>query len=373
MKSCDWITIIAYIVALCFYFYPEISAYINSLNFICRVLLTLVFLLFPMFPSLYYRCIRPKELSENFPFDPFNYYPGENMKSFDGNVLPIVELFATAKGLSEDKVDCRFGYPKEFKFPQDFEIKALNVYWDKLSERLGKEGRRKGSAAKARLFDLEEDKKSGILVLYFQKTEYWRTLVTNFFLDWKGYGEHLREVIAPKPKLNPLRDSILSSNHLGLNCILLTKDKKIILQERSKEVIIAPESIGLSSEGALGWEDRISKDNAPSPFIGMLHQLHDELGITREQIEEIKLIAIYRNLYWGGKPQALFIARTNCTFEEINRQFKAQPESAWETKRLIPLNKDNLLEIKKYLERDDVSFSAKVGLHYYIETLESQK
>ena len=148
------------------------------------------------------------------------------------------------------------------------------------------------------------------------------------------------------------------------------KGQKIILQERSKEVIIAPESIGLSSEGALGWEDRISKDNAPSPFIGMLHQLHDELGITREQIEEIKLIAIYRNLYWGGKPQALFIARTNCTFEEINRQFKAQPESAWETKRLIPLDKDNLLEIKKYLERDDVSFSAKVGLHYYIEALE---
>ena len=100
--------------------------------------------------------------------------------------------------------------------------------------------------------------------------------------------------------------------------------EKIVLQKKSELVAVNPGSIGLSAGGRMRWESRAQSNLPPSPFVGMLSEIEMELGITRDEIDDIRLISICRELHWGGKPTAFFVAKTELTLEEVESGLKCQ-------------------------------------------------
>lgn len=356
------LNLVASILAIIFYFIPEISSPIAWLDIQSRILL--VFLLFVLgaLLILYDRLLRPRKITERYSFDPFSYYPEEVKNCKSG--LPYVELFTSSEGLKVDDIENIIASPREFKFPPDFDWKA-RYFWKKIKGHFEKEGREIGTQATARLYNFRYNDRNKRLFLYFQKAQYWQAHVSNFNLDWKGWTEHLRDKIAPGPKLSSLRNAKKSANHLGLNCVIVTSDGKIFLQRRSSLVAVDPGLIGLSAAGHMRWESRREQNVPPSPFVGMFSEIEMELGITKDEINDIRLVAICRELNWGGKPTAFFVVHTDLTWEAVEKRFGSKPEGYWETEELIPFKEDDIEEIKRLIKRDDVGLPTKACLYYY--------
>lgn len=365
MKTLEMLSLalglIASILGIIFRLFPEI---LSMLDVYIRASIVVSLFVVAVFPVLYDKKLRKRRITESYEFNPLHYYRDEtNLIRGD---LPDTNLFEKGEGITENEVEGRFATPVEFELPVEFQAQAESM-WKKIESCYEKEGKTIGSNPTARLYSLAWNEKNEKLVLLFQKAQYWQAHVTNFNLDWTGWGEHIRNKIAPGPKLSPLSESKFSANHLGLNCILITEDGKIILQKRSMKVAVDPGSIGPSAGGRMKWEDRIARASPPSPFIGMFNQIHDELGITREEIDDLRLVAICRELQWGGKPTTIFIGRTNLPWKEVEQRFESKPESYWETDQLWPLNGDNRKDIEKMIERNDVGLPTKVCLYYYLK------
>ncbi len=361
----DSISIVFIVVDFVVLFIPEVMNFVLSLDIIIRIFVIPAIIGLPVLLQIYARFLKPKHLTDRYPFDPVRYY-SEEVNRFISGDLACIELYSSKKGLTEKNLANRIADNSEFSLPPDFSDRAKAIWEDTISEKYKKEGKKTGTHSTARLFDFE--KKASGLVLFFQRAEYWQA-VTNFHLDWKGWGEHIRDKITPEHAIKPLKDSVYSANHLGMGCILVTKDGKIVIQKRSKEVALYPEQLGLSTDGALAWEDRPNRISAPSPFMGIHREMNEELGVNRDDISDIRLIALYRKLEWGGKPAVVFVAHSNKTWRDILEKFRAAPKTRWETDRLIPLN-NNRQEIKQFMARADICFPTKVGLYYYLKTLD---
>ena len=222
-----------------------------------------------------------------------------------------------------------------------------------------------------RLYKIEQ-RADDKIVLYFQKTKYFLGLLTNLFIDakFREWEKPLRAIIAPDPL--PSLEESLCSNHLAVNCIIETSEEnpKIFLQKASSKIATSPNQLGPSASGSLAfWHsgslDVGSKD-PPSPFRGMMREIIDELNVSPEDIVEMKLMMICRELQTGGKPAAFFVAKTKLSFSDVRKRWKDAREH-WEAKDLIPFDSHNLKKINELIENNgNVSGPAKASLHYYL-------
>ena len=156
-------------------------------------------------------------------------------------------------------------------------------------------------------------------------------------------GISVRELLECGPMVHSLKNSSLS-NHLGFNGFVESSDGSIMLVYRKKNVSIAKrtysDSVGasLKVKYALDETYTFTIDGLEN---GIIEEIKDELGIEKDTLEAVQntsglkyvqLIAAYRDMLEGGKPQLLFYAKTSMSqgeieaaFYERNNQIKKAP------------------------------------------------
>lgn len=177
-----------------------------------------------------------------------------------------------------------------------------------------------------RLDDYKFDESTNSLKLVTSRTTYFDSLVTNRAMDFKwGLKSTNREIYDFGPYVNSLEESKLS-NHLGFNGFVETSDGKFIFVNRSNNVSIGKGTLGnsvgasLKTRYALNEEKTFTKNGLVE---SMIREIKDELKIEREDVDfsENNIIAIYRDLVEGGKPQLLFYVKTTKSSHEVNKKF----------------------------------------------------
>ena len=171
------------------------------------------------------------------------------------------------------------------------------------------------------------------------RTNYYKSLVTNRAIDYTlAEGISVRELLECGPFIHSLKTSSLS-NHLGFNGFVESADGKIALIFRKKGMSIGEETYSnsvtasLKIKYALNESYLFTKDGLMNAII---EENNDELGIPfktlitendepiTENDEPIQLIAAYRDVLDGGKPQLLFYAKTEMTSEQITYAFNSK-------------------------------------------------
>lgn len=177
------------------------------------------------------------------------------------------------------------------------------------------------------------------------RTSYYNSLVTNRTMDYElKNGISVRELLECGPMVHPLKYSSLS-NHLGFNGFVESDDHKIMLVKRKRNVSIGKRTWGnsvgasLKTKYALNDEFRFNNEGL---WNGIVREIEDELGIpaitlvhdnnTKDHIMPVTLVAAYRDMLEGGKPQLLFYAKTTMTSEEISVSFERINEELTKTR-----------------------------------------
>ncbi|WP_192796822.1 hypothetical protein [Pradoshia sp. D12] len=179
-----------------------------------------------------------------------------------------------------------------------------------------------------RLDDYNYNKNLNELTLKTSRTTFFDSLVTNRAMDFKwGLKSTNRELLEFGPFVNPLSESKLS-NHLGFNGFIETSDHKIIFVNRSNNVSIGKGTLGNSVAASLKTMYALNNEERTFTPEGLLRsmilEIDAELKIKDDCFEfsTSNIIAIYRDLVEGGKPQLLFYVKVNKTTEEVNDNFK---------------------------------------------------
>ena len=163
--------------------------------------------------------------------------------------------------------------------------------------------------------------------LFTSRTTYYDSMVTNRVMDYKIINNiSLRDLINPGPFLFKLEESKLS-NHIGFNVFVKTNQDCVIFINRNMDVSIGKGTYGpsvaasLKTRYCLNEELVFTKDK----FIdAIINEINDELGLNVKVDEmsiENNLIAFYRDLIEGGKPQFLFKLDVDKSNDEIKTLF----------------------------------------------------
>lgn len=171
----------------------------------------------------------------------------------------------------------------------------------------------------------------GRFVLQTGRTTYFSSLVTNRAMDKElSDGGSVREKVEGGPKLTPLSTSKLS-NHLGFNGFLESADGKLCFVERNKDVSIGKGTYGTSVGAALKTKYALRGERLTAESLdwGIRQEFHDELKVGqsaerfgKKGLTKVTIIAAYRDLLEGGKPQLLVYAKSDLTAAELSEGFR---------------------------------------------------
>lgn len=170
---------------------------------------------------------------------------------------------------------------------------------------------------------MEQDK----FVLHTSRTTYFNSLVTNRAMDYKlSNGITIRELLECGPAIHSLSDSELS-DHLGFNGFVISSDGYIVLVKRSGNVSIGKRTVGDSIGASLKAKYALDHGSFSIDGLtnGIIREIKDELSIEADELEtftpEKNIIAAYRDLVEGGKPQLLFAVKAKISRDKIQNQF----------------------------------------------------
>lgn len=141
---------------------------------------------------------------------------------------------------------------------------------------------------------------------------------------------------------------------------MLTQDGQLILIQRSKEVAEAqdlidvpgghpePEAIGIQSlsgtkdEGSSDFAAKILREIVES----VSNEVHEEVNIPLEKLEEPRLLGIVLQGNSGGCPSAAFLVQCHCSSEEVKAYYAEGPKDEFETTALILSSLEDALSPK---------------------------
>lgn len=166
------------------------------------------------------------------------------------------------------------------------------------------------------------------LIINTSRTSYYSSLLTNRAIDYTfENGLTLRNYLEYGPFLHSLAESHLS-NHLGFNGFVESADGYIPFIKRGKNLSIGKFTYGNSIGASLKTKyalDESGNLSAAGLIHSILAEIADELKIPSEHLEpfscEKNLIAAYRDVIEGGKPQLLFYIHSNWSKKEIEENF----------------------------------------------------
>ena len=164
-------------------------------------------------------------------------------------------------------------------------------------------------------------------VLHTSRTTYFNSLVTNRAMDYKlSNGITMRDLFECGPSIHPLSDSVLS-DHLGFNGFVISSDGYIVLVKRSGNVSIGKRTVGDSIGASLKVKYALNHGcfTVEGLVNGIVREIKDELSIDAGDLEtlipERNIIAAYRDLVEGGKPQLFIVIKAKISRERIQNQF----------------------------------------------------
>lgn len=170
--------------------------------------------------------------------------------------------------------------------------------------------------------------KNGRFIMKTSRTTYFDSLVTNRAMDFRlENGLTLREQFEYGPFLHTLKESSLS-NHIGFNGFIESSDGYIVFVKRANKLSIGKRTYGnsigasLKTKYALNGLKKFTEEGLKE---GILREIENELKIPEDGLEELffnkHLIAAYRDVVEGGKPQLLFYLRSKWTKDKIEKTF----------------------------------------------------
>ncbi len=170
--------------------------------------------------------------------------------------------------------------------------------------------------------------KNGKFVIKTSRTTYFNSLVTNRAMDFRlKNGLTLREQFEYGPFLHTLKESSLS-NHIGFNGFIESSDGYIVFVKRGNKLSIGKGTYGNSIGASLKTKyalNEVKKFTEEGLKKGISHEIQNELKIPKEELEELfldkHLIAAYRDIVEGGKPQLLFYLRSRWPKDRIEKNF----------------------------------------------------
>ena len=259
-------------------------------------------------------CARKKSKKENRNNDTLNYLP--------------VELICARKK-SEEAYDIKFTDSLiQYELPN--QIANISAHLFKVH--------RESDKYNSRCFRLDKITKIGNEInMRISRTSYYDSLLTNRAMDfiWPD-GRSNREVYEPGPYISSLEDSKMS-NHIGINGIIETKDEKFIFVKQSGKNSIGKNTIGTSIGTMLKEEYVLKKDGSlgDDAVIRAIENIINEKFEIKDKITNENIVAIYRDLVEGGKPQILF-------YKKLEKEYEFKVEKPDE--RLIFIKRDTVME-----------------------------
>lgn len=165
------------------------------------------------------------------------------------------------------------------------------------------------------------------LVINTGRTTYFKSMVTNRVMDFRMKNEMtVRDILQYGPFVPSLRESELS-NHLGFNGFVITSDNMLPLVKRNSDMSIGKGTYGPSVGASLKTMYCLNENKeftVEGLIDGIRKEIHDEMKIDLADLEgftEDNIIAAYRDIVEGNKPQLLFCLNLDKTREEVQKAF----------------------------------------------------
>lgn len=160
------------------------------------------------------------------------------------------------------------------------------------------------------------------------RTTYFNSLVTNRAMDYQwSNGVTVRDMLEYGPFPHTLMESQLS-NHLGFNGFVISSDDYIPFVKRSNHMSVGKNTYGTSVSASL--KAKYALEGGPELNLqglsnAIIREIQDELKIPPAAMEEFayhkNLIAAYRDLVEGGKPQLLVCLKSLWSKDRIHQNF----------------------------------------------------
>lgn len=170
--------------------------------------------------------------------------------------------------------------------------------------------------------------------LFVQGVTYEDNLRTNLSMDAppRHHSPTLRQRYHAGGELEALKDSHFA-NPFGINFLLFSSDGQLLIQERSRKVVVRPGEFAPSSSGDFTLTDVPSTEPISFAEVPKLRETFEELGLRIEDVEDINFLGITRELQRGGKPEMFCSASTTLSEGQL-RQRWSQAKDKFETRRL---------------------------------------
>lgn len=167
------------------------------------------------------------------------------------------------------------------------------------------------------------------------RTTYYNSLVTNRAMDLRlEDGISVRQLYECGPFILPLSLSKLS-NHLGFNGFVESSDGYIAFVFRQDNISIGKRTWGDSIGASL--KSKYALENYSFTVEGLKNgiksEIDDELKIPFDSIAQMNIIAAYRDLIEGGKPQLLFYCLSSKSKDDITTAFEVGNHTIRERRR----------------------------------------
>ena len=183
--------------------------------------------------------------------------------------------------------------------------------------------------------------KPGCLSLKTSRTTYFDSLVTNRAMDYQltdGLSLRERYQFGPFP---PTLEQSSMSNHLGFNGFIISSDCKVPFVLRNASNSIAKRIYGTSVAASLKAMYALdhTRSFTPNGLLNAIYsEIEDELKISRDDllccpVAGQYIIAAYRDLVEGGKPQLLVVFHSSKSAQEINKSFVEQTRKARKSRK----------------------------------------
>lgn len=171
-----------------------------------------------------------------------------------------------------------------------------------------------GTTLSVNKYEIKDNK----LIFYFKRSFYFNYLVTNVSPEVEILGHKtIRHLLEPGPKLNKLSQSS-AENHLGMSCLIITKDNYIVVPKRSNKTSVFRGQLSPSVSGAANISTCMDENGNISAYQWLMkeveEELHKELVVSEEKV---KLIGFSRELRRLGKPELFFLIHSQYSKSEI--------------------------------------------------------